>query len=149
MSIALDAATKVHDKQLSAASRTEGLVVQGLEKVAALRDRSPRVHSVLTGPLAKVTSPVAKVFGFQFTTAHKTQGLLVKALDKAAGLGEKAPQIPESINGPLRKVTSPVAKLVGSPKDVAAYSAASAQDWFEAQESFDAAVRGALVSTRA
>jgi hypothetical protein len=148
MSIALDAATKVHGKQLDAASKSQDLVVRGLEKVAALRDKSPKMHSALNGPLAKVTSPVAKVLGMQVSATHKTQGFVVQALEKTAGFGDKSPQIPSSFAGPLKKVASPVTKVFGSAKDVAAYSAASARDWFELQQSFQTAVRDALSPTR-
>ena len=67
MSIAIDTATKLHQKQIHAVTRSQDLVVSAVERVAAavegLRAKSPNVPDTVAGPLEKVTAPLTKVVG--------------------------------------------------------------------------------------
>jgi len=69
MSVAIDTATKLHEQQIKAVTRSQDFVVSTIEKAAAavegLRAKSPTVPDAVAGPLEKVTGPVAKVFGTQ------------------------------------------------------------------------------------
>jgi len=69
MSVAIKTATKLHEEQIKAATRSQDLVVSTIEKVAAavegLRAKSLTVPGVVAGRLEKITRPVAKVFGTQ------------------------------------------------------------------------------------
>ena len=67
MSVAIDTATKLHEKQIHAVTRSQDLVVSAVEKVATalkgLRAKSPTVPDAVTGPVEKVTAPLTKVLG--------------------------------------------------------------------------------------
>jgi len=148
MSIALDAAAKAHGKQISAAAKSEELVVRSLHKIGDLLSKSPDVPANVAQPLLKVAAPAGKVVGRQVSFANKTQDAMVEALEKRVAGETKALKVPDSLAGPLEKVTAPVTKLLGSPKEYAAFSAASARDWVEVRDSFQKAVRDALVTPK-
>jgi len=61
MSVAIDTATKLHEKQVNAVTRSQDLVVSAVEKVAAavqgLRAKSPTVPDAVSGPLETVAAP--------------------------------------------------------------------------------------------
>lgn len=68
MSVAIDTATKLHEKQIHAVTRSQDfVVVSAVEKVATavkgLRAKSPTVPDAVTGPVEKVTAPLTKVLG--------------------------------------------------------------------------------------
>jgi hypothetical protein len=67
MSLAIDAATKVHQKQIDAVTRSQDLAVSAVEKIASavqgLQAKSPSVPGSVAGPLEGVTAPVTKVVG--------------------------------------------------------------------------------------
>ena len=67
MSVAIDTATKLHEKQIHAVTRSQDLVVSAVEKVATalkgLRAKSPTVPDAITGPVEKVTAPLTNVIG--------------------------------------------------------------------------------------
>jgi hypothetical protein len=148
MSIALDAAAKVHGKQIAAANKSEELVVRGLGKVSDLLAKSPDVPAAVSDPLRKVTSPVAKALDKQVSFANRTQDVVVEALEKRANAEHKPLQLPAPIARPIEKVSAGGGKLFGSPKDIAEYSASSARDWLDVRDSFQKAVRDTLVGTR-
>jgi hypothetical protein len=148
MSIALEAAAKVHGKQINAAAKSEDLVVRGLHKIGDLLAKSPDVPANVAQPLLKVATPAGKVVGRQVSFANKTQDAMVEALEKRATGESKSVQVPESLAGPLQKVSAPVTKVFGTPKEYAAFSAASARDWVEVRDSFQKAVREALVTPK-
>jgi hypothetical protein len=63
MSYAVAAATKVHDTQVAAATRSQDLVVKVIEKLGSLQEKAPKAPEAITGPLEKVAAPVNKVVG--------------------------------------------------------------------------------------
>lgn len=143
MSIALDAAAKAHSKQLSAAAKSEEVIVRGLEKLSGLLSKSPDVPAGVSTPIKKVASPAAKVVGSQVTFANKAQDAMVTVLEARAESGPSA-----EVPAPLLKVTTPFTKLIGSPHEVAAYSAKTARDWVAVRNSFQQAVRDAVVTPK-
>jgi hypothetical protein len=105
MSYVIDAAGKVHDKQVAAATKSQDLFVKVVEKVAGLRDRAPQAPEalkVVVGPIQKVTAPVAKVFGDRTEVVEYVNGSVRdwigvqqsfqnQLLDAVAGQGSPAP----------------------------------------------------------
>lgn len=69
MSLAIDTATKLHEEQIKAVTRSQDLVVSAVEKVATavqgLRAKSPIVPGVVAGPLQTAAGPVTKLVGTQ------------------------------------------------------------------------------------
>ena len=67
MSVVLDAASKVHQKQLDAATRSQGLVLKAVDTVTGLADslkaKAPQLPEQVAGPVEKATAPVEKVLG--------------------------------------------------------------------------------------
>ena len=67
MSVVLDAASKVHQKQLHAAAKSEDLVLKVIGKVSGLTDsvkaKAPKLPEQVAGPVEKVIAPVEKVLG--------------------------------------------------------------------------------------
>jgi hypothetical protein len=67
MSVVIDAAEKVHNKQVEVATRSQEVVAAALRKVADvaqdLRGKAPQVPESVSGPVEKVTAPVTKVVG--------------------------------------------------------------------------------------
>jgi hypothetical protein len=67
MSVILEAASKVHQKQLDAAARSEDLVLKAFGKVrdlaSSLQAKAPSLPEQVAGPVEKVTAPVQKVVG--------------------------------------------------------------------------------------
>jgi hypothetical protein len=63
MPYAVDAASKLHDRQIKAATKLQGLIVKGGDSLLALRAKSPQAPKRITEPLAKVVAPAARVVG--------------------------------------------------------------------------------------
>jgi len=63
MSYAVDAAAKLHDRQVEAATKMQNLVVKAADGLAGLRDKAPETPERIAAPLGKVTGPVTKVVG--------------------------------------------------------------------------------------
>jgi hypothetical protein len=67
MSLVLDAMSTVHTKQIDAVTKSGDLVVKATEKAAStvegLRAKAPQAPAAVSGPLARITAPVAKVVG--------------------------------------------------------------------------------------
>ena len=80
MPVAIDTATKLHEKQVNAVTRSQDLVVSAVEKVAAavqgLRAKSPTVPDAVSGPLETVAAPLTKVVGDKSdVTAYLTRSV--------------------------------------------------------------------------
>jgi hypothetical protein len=69
MSVVIKTASKLHEEQIKAATRSQDFMVSTIEKVATavegLLAKSPTVPGFVAGPLEKVTAPVTQVFGTQ------------------------------------------------------------------------------------
>jgi hypothetical protein len=74
MSYAIDAANKMHRRQIAAATKVQDLILKAADKAAGgldeLREKAPKPPQQLTrpwekvtSPLGKATEPLAKVFG--------------------------------------------------------------------------------------
>jgi hypothetical protein len=67
MSYAVDAANKVHKRQIAAATKVQDLIVKAADKAASgleeLREKAPKPPQRVTGPLERVTEPLGKVTG--------------------------------------------------------------------------------------
>ena len=69
MSYAIDAATRLHHRQLEAATQVQDLVIKAFGGLTTLADKAPQPPARFTAPLekvpppSKVTAPVAKFVG--------------------------------------------------------------------------------------
>ncbi|MET0740031.1 MAG: hypothetical protein ABWZ26_00575 [Candidatus Nanopelagicales bacterium] len=63
MSYAVDAASKLHEKQLAAATKGQELFVTVVEKVGDLRGKAPKAPASVTDQLDKLVAPITKIVG--------------------------------------------------------------------------------------
>ena len=63
MSYAIDAANRLHHRQVEAATRAQDLLIKAFGGLIALRDKAPQPPERVTAPLAKMAGPLTKVVG--------------------------------------------------------------------------------------
>jgi hypothetical protein len=67
MAYAIDAANKVHERQIAAATKFQDLILKASAKASSglggLREKAPKAPERVTAPLEKASEPVSKVFG--------------------------------------------------------------------------------------
>jgi hypothetical protein len=63
MSYAIDAAARLHHRQVEAATQVQDLFLKAFGGLAKLADKAPQPPARLAAPLEKVAAPVAKFFG--------------------------------------------------------------------------------------
>jgi hypothetical protein len=63
MSYAVDAATKLHQKNIEVATKVQDLIVEAVEKLVDLREKAPKAPSAVTDKLDDLAAPMTKIFG--------------------------------------------------------------------------------------
>ena len=63
MSYAIDAATRLHHRQVEAATQVQDLVLKAFGGLATLADKAPQPPARFAAPLEKVAAPVASIVG--------------------------------------------------------------------------------------
>lgn len=63
MSYALDAASRLHERQVEAATRVQDLMVKAVDSLVSLRNKAPEPPERVVAPLEKISGPVSKVIG--------------------------------------------------------------------------------------
>ena len=61
MSYAIDAATRLHHRQLEAATQVQDLVIKAFGGLTTLADKAPQPLAPFTAPFEKVAAPLEKV----------------------------------------------------------------------------------------
>ena len=61
MSYAIDAANRLHTRQVEAATQMQDLVIKAVGGLSALREKAPQPPQRLAAPLEKVAAPLEKV----------------------------------------------------------------------------------------
>ena len=129
MSYAVDAASKLHEKQLAAATKGQDLFVTVVEKVTDLREKAPR-SSTVTGALEgldKLVAPITKFVGSraevtEYVTRTAREWLALQQQFQARILGIAGVK-PAAAAKPARKTA---AKKTAASKTAASKTAAVA-----------------------
>ena len=63
MSYVVPAVSKLHERQLAAAAKLQGFVVEAAQRIAALSQHAPGLPERVAGPLQKAAVPLTRAIG--------------------------------------------------------------------------------------